>query len=193
MVSGQDMTPLPPPPPPEAPKNLNRGPWRGPGWFGGRLELIVPIGGQQPAVGKNVVTSGAGALELGWRIRNFVGLHTGLSLAVHDGLVSRTDEFGNSGVVYGYLLGLELLGIRGYLPVTGRFQPYLDATGGLGLWYPAGTDRTEVGGLARFALGFDGWVNPNFTLGLDTAYRMYALDDSTGHFLSVGAHLALHW
>ena len=39
----------------------------------------------------------------------------------------------------------------------------------------------------------DGWVSTNFTLGLDTAYRLFALDDTTGHFLTLGFHLAVHW
>ncbi len=193
-AGGPGMTPLPPPPPAEPTRRIRRGPWRGVGWFGGRAELVVPLGGKQPARGE--VVSGGGGLEFGWRMKNFLALRTGMSLAVHDAEVGRVEDvYGNryTAIEYGQLLGFELLAIRGYLPVTTRFQPYLDAAGGLGLWFPAATDRTEVGGLGRFALGFEGWVSPNFTLGLETAYRLYALDESTGHFLTLGGHLAVHW
>ena len=198
---GAGLTPLPPPPAPEDPSTIAQGPWRGRFWFGARLDLLVPLAGEQPAKG-HVVGVG-GAFAFGWRINNWLGLHTGLSTVAHSAdRVRYLDQFGNtySGLEYGQLLAFELIGARFYVPLNGAFQPYLDVAGGPALLFQPDSEDAVVGGVGTGGIGFDGWLSPNFSLGADVAYRLIGLaaesddeDETVGHGLRIGAHLGVHW
>jgi hypothetical protein len=135
-------------------------------------------------------------VEFGVRPLHWLGLRTAMGLSVLNADVDRlVDVYGHEYTVidYGHLLSFEVLGVRPYLPVKGRVQPYLDVAGGAAVYFPPGADPAKTAGLGRFAVGFEGWVTPKFTLGCDAAYRLLALRDAMGHALQLAGTLGLHW
>jgi hypothetical protein len=192
---------LPPPPPSEDPSRLAEGPWRGRYWFGARLDLVVPLAGEQPSKGQ--VIGIGGSFLFGWRVNNWFGIHSGLSTVAHNAdRVRLVDNYGNvyTGIEYGQLLAFEVVGARFYWPLRGAFQPYIDVTGGPALLFLPDRDGAVVGGFGLGGIGFDGWVSPNFTLGVDVDYRLMGFapedddaDGTLGHGLRIGAHLGVHW
>jgi len=194
-AGGQGYVPLPAPPPPEDPDSIERGPWRGRFWIDMRIDVTAPLAGDRPAKGN--VVSGGGTLGFGWRIKNWVGLTLGISQLVHDAeTFTTTDIYGSPIRVrdYGYLTVFDFLVGRFFLPVRGRFQPFLEAGGGGALRLPPSHDeRSDFGWQVRGGIGFDGWVGRNFTLGMVAAYRLVALEDTLGHALQVSGGVGAHW
>lgn len=194
-AGGQGYVPLPAPPPPEDPDSIERGPWRGRFWLDMRIDVTAPLGGDRPAKGN--VVSGGGTLGFGWRITNWVGLSLGISQLVHDAeTFGATDIYGNPVRVYeyGYLTVFDFLVGRFFLPVKGRFQPFVETGGGGALYLPPDPGLAETfGWQIRAGLGFDGWVGRNLTLGMVAAYRLVGLEDSLGHALQVSGAVGVHW
>jgi hypothetical protein len=194
-AGGQGYVPLPAPPPPEDPDSIEREPWRGRFWIDMRIDVTAPLAGDPPAEGN--VVSGGGTLGFGWRITNWVGLTLGISQLVHDAEdVPVLDPYGNRVLVreYGYLTVFDFLVGRFFLPVKGRFQPFVETGGGGALRLPPSHDEDEsFGWQVRGGLGFDGWVGRNFTLGVVAAYRLVGLEGTLGHALQVGGGAGAHW
>ncbi len=188
------IVPLPPPPPRAPAAAIPKGPWYGTFWFEIRPDLTVPLGGRQPARGS--VVSGGGTVGFGYRPHRLVGLRTALGLTLHDARARRVETvFGDRihVVDYGQILAFEFLGLRAFAPVHPRFLPYADAAGGMVIWFPADGRPAVPGALLRAAAGFEGWVAPRVTLGVEVAYRMLALSSTFGHALQPSAVLGIHW
>jgi len=188
------IVPLPPPPPRAPAAAIPKGPWYGTFWFEIRPDLTVPLGGRQPARGS--VVSGGGTVGFGYRPHRLVGLRTALGLTLHDARARRVETvFGDRihVVDYGQILAFEFLGLRAFAPVHRRFLPYADAAGGMVIWFPADGRPAVPGALLRAAAGFEGWVAPRVTLGVEVAYRMLALSSTFGHALQPSALLGIHW
>ncbi|MCA9713830.1 MAG: hypothetical protein KC468_03935 [Myxococcales bacterium] len=194
--------PLPPPPEPVDGKRAADEPWRGRFWLGLRLTAAGGIGGERPS--RPTVVSLGGGFDLGWRIRNWIGVGMGFSGQVHDR--AKFGVYDDYGVLrdyayrYGNLFVWDIAYVRVFL-FRGRFQPYLEGGGGMTSYYrPEG--GYQIGGHVRSGVGFDGWVTPNLTLGLFANYRMLALeqrysdgsrDYPIGHAIVGGAEMGLHW
>jgi hypothetical protein len=193
-AGSRTFAPLPPPPPAEDPRTVEHGPWRGRFWIDLRFDLTAPLGGESPAEGN--VISGGGTFLFGWRIRNIVGVYTAIESLVHDS-VDRTveDAYGGEYRVrdLGELTVFDHAVARVFLPVTGRFQPYLDAGGGTALLASAVREDVLVGWHTRAGLGFDGWVGHSFTLGVSVAHRLLGIDRTLGHSLQTSAVVGVHW
>jgi hypothetical protein len=199
-LGGQQMTPLPPPPPPLDASRIRHEPWRGRWWIGLRAGITGPIGGDVPAR-PNLLTLGGG-FDVGWRINNVIGLGMGLSGAIHNRVVVALDPGDPLKTqLTGRMLYWDALFARFHLPVKRRFQPYIEAGGGLARLARAdiGASGKSFGGQLRGAIGFDGWVSRTITIGVSAVYRLNALRDpvgggwSVGHALQGIVELGLHW
>lgn len=193
-IGGKGYSPLPPPPGAEDPGRLETGPWRGRGWFDVRLGVVVPLGGARPAAGE--VVSAGGGFDVGWRIRDFIGLYAGVSTHVHDREVrSSLDEVGDATTVAGFgrMVLFDLAVARLWLPVGRRVQPWADVGAGVGIYRAPFSDRGKAVGHVRGGLGMDVWIGKSFTLGLGATYRLLVVGDALGHALQAGPDLAVHW
>ncbi|HFE44423.1 MAG TPA: hypothetical protein ENJ18_02870 [Nannocystis exedens] len=191
------IDPIPPPPAPASRSDIRRGPWRGRWWMGMRVGITGPLGGKAPA--RPSIGSLTGGVDLGYRLSNWLGVGTGISGQLHDRI--EVTEDGATRNVYGTMLFWDPLYLRVFMPLKRRVQPFVELGGGL-----AAYQRPEggylVGGQLRTALGLEGWVTPNMTLGLVGNYRLTRLrqrfaDAATqhpvGHSYQVLAELGLHW
>ena len=191
---GGGYTPLPPPPAAEDPSTITpAGPWRGRGWLGLGLGVSIPVGGQVPARGGVVAV--VGEVTVGWRILPFLALHTSISSFAHDA-GQRTlmiDGQAIDEVAVGRVTAFDLVTARLYLPRPGRFEPWAELGGGIGVRRGPFADAREAAGLARFGVGGELWLAPTFTLGASAAYRLMVLDKTVGHGLRAGLDLGIHW
>lgn len=204
-LGGQSVTPLPAPPKPLDPAKIRRQPWRGRYWLSFRMLLSGPLAGETPA--RPGVLSVGGGGDFGWRVNNVLGLGTGLSGQFHGR--TETREIGtqdtkriNNGMLY-----WDALFARVFLPLRRRFQPYLEVGGGLARlkYHAVGASGVPeatnyYGGQVRAALGFEGWVSTNVTLGLSALYRLNAFRDlpghagwTIGHGMQGAIELGFHW
>ncbi len=193
-LGGQAVAPLPRPPPPLDPAKMRHQPWRGRWWMAFRVSVGGPLAGERPAR-PTVLSLGAGA-DVGWRIGNVLGLGMGLSGHVHNRLLLDS----GSRIVSGRMLYWDALFARIHVPVWRRIQPYAEIGGGLArLTRPELEDvRFSAGPQMRGALGLEGWVSPNITLGFSTVYRLQALRDTNqawtlGHAMHGVFEVGLHW
>jgi hypothetical protein len=190
------QAPLPQPKPPVDPSTIKQGPWRGAGWISLRLTVGGPIGGEFPAKARVVAIGGGG--EIGWRVRNYIGVFAGLYRGPHDqGKRVVTDPA--TGVQLevldtGHMTNIDFAVARVFWPLDGRIQPYVDLGGGMAILEPPDpSDPVQLGGHFRGGLGFDAWVARSVTLGFGLIYRANAVDDTVGHHLQGFAGLGLHW
>ena len=188
--------PLPPPPDKLDPSTIRSGPWRGVGWVAVHLTLTGPIGGDRP--GRPTVLSSGFGLEFGWRLRNFIGVGSGISRQTHERrrniYEDAVDGSRVSELTYGELTNFDILFARGYLPLAGRVQPYADIGGGIAVL--ESTDDgvvAYVGGHGRATLGADFWVSRNLTIGAGARYRLLSLDGSVGHMVQGFFQFGVHW
>ncbi|MEM7160161.1 MAG: hypothetical protein AAF799_45405 [Myxococcota bacterium] len=191
---GGGYTPLPPPPAAEDPSTITpETPWRGRGWLGLGLGVSIPVGGQAPARGGVVAV--VGELTLGWRILPFLALHTSVSSFAHDAGQRTVTVEGQDidEVAVGRVTAFDLATARFFLPRPGRFEPWAEIGGGVGVRRGPFADTREAAGLARFGVGADLWLAPTFTAGASAAYRLMVLDNTVGHGLRVGLDLGIHW
>lgn len=195
-VPAQVSAPLPPPLPPVDPATIRRGPWRGVGWVAVHLTLTGPLGGDRPSR-PTVLSSGFG-FEAGWRLNNVLALGTGVSRQTHE----RSEEIYVDQITgdrisersYGELTNFDAVFARGYLPLRGRVQPYLDVGGGIAILEPTDDSIVAiVGGHGRAGVGFDAWIARNLTLGAGVRYRMAALDGAIGHMAQGYFQFGVHW
>lgn len=195
---GQSLTPLPPPPARLDPARINPQPWRGRYWFGARLLVTGPLGGEVPAR-PNLLTISGGA-DFGVRIHNILGLGMGLSGHAQNRVRATVMELGGNEkrVLTATALYWDALFARIYAPVRKRFQPYVDVGGGLSRVDRAIEGRV-YGAQMRLGLGFDGWITRNVTLGVAGVYRLNALNDRAagrwivGHAMHGVVELGFHW
>ena len=195
------VDPIPAPPPPLARKDIRSGPWRGRWWFGLRLGLTGPLGGETPA--RPTIGSVTGGFDLGYRVNNMLGIGTGLTGQLHDRMeITEDTGYGlEKRTVYGDMIFWDPLFIRVFLPLKRRFQPFAEIGGGL-----AAYDRAEgghiLGGQIRSGVGFEGWLTPNMTLGVIGNYRWTRLNQKfesgedlhpVGHSYQALAELGFHW
>lgn len=198
-MGGQAMAPLPPPPASLDPGTIRRQPWRGRYWLGLRMGITGPLGGERP--GAPAVLSLGGGLDFGWRVNNVLGLGMGISGQVHNRMVflERDAQTGQEvrRTANGRMLYWDALFARIHLPLKRRFQPYVEIGGGLARLARAEGGRS-FGGQVRTALGLEGWVSTNVTLGFAAQYRLNALKDGdrgvvVGHAMQGTFELGIHW
>jgi hypothetical protein len=200
-MGGQSIAPLPPPPAALDPSTIRRQPWRGRWWLGLRLGIHGPVGGDTPA--RPTVLGFGGGADFGWRVGNVLGLGMGISGQAHNKLrLTVEDAYGTltKQVFVGQMLYWDALFARIHLPLKKRFQPYLEVGGGLARLARAEGGRT-FGAQVRGALGLEGWVTGNVTLGFAATYRLVALNDKhgdtagwvVGHAMGGVFELAYHW
>lgn len=199
-MGGQAIAPLPAPPASLDPSTIRRQPWRGRWWLGLRIGINGPIGGDTPA--RPTVLSLSGGADFGWRVGNVLGLGMGISGQAHNKLrLTVTDGYGDKTkqVFTGQMLYWDALFARIHLPLKGRFQPYLEVGGGLARLARAEGGKT-YGGQMRGALGFEGWVTGNATLGFAATYRLNAMNETphgggwvVGHALAGTFEVGYHW
>ncbi|MEE9383266.1 MAG: hypothetical protein V3V08_07615 [Nannocystaceae bacterium] len=187
--------PLPPPPPHADPSTIRRGPWRGVGWVGFRATMTVPLGGELPAKG-DVAASGGG-VEMGWRIRNLIGVGGGLSRTTHQRSETQYHDPVVGGTVteyaYGFLTYLDLMS-RLYVPLDGRVQPYIDVGGGVAWLEPSDPEVLAIiGGQGKAGIGLDAWIARNLTFGGGLTYRITSLDGAVGHSAHGHLQFGIHW
>ncbi len=195
------VDPLPAPPPPVSRKDIRTGPWRGRWWFGLRLGMTGPLGGEAPA--RPSIGSVTGGFDLGFRVNNMLGIGTGLTGQLHDSMeITEDTGYGlEKRTVYGDMVFWDPLFVRVFLPLKRRFQPFAEIGGGL-----AAYDRAEgghiLGGQIRSGVGFEGWLTPNLTLGVIGNYRWTRLTQKfasgedqhpVGHSYQALAELGFHW
>ncbi len=191
------VDPIPPPPTPASRSDIRRGPWRGRWWMAMRVGITGPLGGQVPA--RPSIGSLTGGLDLGYRFSNWLGVGTGISGQLHDR--AEVTENGEKRNRYGDMLFWDPLYLRVFMPLRRRVQPFVEVGGGL-----AAYQRPEggylVGGQLRSALGLEGWVTSNMTLGLIGNYRLTRLrqrfadaptEHPVGHSYQILGELGLHW
>jgi len=195
------VDPIPAPPPPLSRKDIRKGPWRGRWWFGLRLGMTGPLGGEAPA--RPSIGSVTGGFDLGYRINNMLGVGTGLTGQLHDSMeITEDTGYGlEKRKAYGDMVFWDPLFVRVFLPLKRRFQPFAEIGGGL-----AAYDRAEgghiLGGQIRSGVGFEGWLTPNLTLGVIGNYRWTRLTQKfasgedlhpIGHSYQALAELGFHW
>jgi hypothetical protein len=189
------VTPLPPPPPAVPPRRILTKPWRGDGFLTMKLTVVGGLAGSGDLRGN--LTSLGGAVEGGWRINNYLALGGGLSRNLH----VRTrrvfyDSFTGDGFVYADTAGLthfDFAFLRGYAPVKGRAQPWLDVGAGLALRDIVDVRDARAAASVRTTLGFDGWVARNTSIQVALQYRLIAAPGSVAHTLGGSIGLAFHW
>ena len=198
---GTSLAPLPPPPAPVDPAKIRRQPWRGRYWLALRMSITGPVAGVHPAA-PSVLALGGGA-DVGWRIGNVLGLGMGLSGQTHNLRLLESKDL-NTGIegkrtYKGQMLYWDALFARVHLPLKRRFQPYVEAGIGLARLAHAAGGRS-YGPQVRAALGLEGWVSNNLTLGFAGTYRLNALNHVPeregwviGHAMQGTFELGLHW
>ena len=198
---GTSLSPLPPPPAPIDPAKIRRQPWRGRYWLALRMSITGPVAGVHPAA-PSVLALGGGA-DVGWRIGNVLGLGMGLSGQTHNLRLLESKDL-NTGIegkrtYKGQMLYWDALFARVHLPLKRRFQPYVEAGVGLARLAHAAGGRS-YGPQVRAALGLEGWVSNNLTLGFAGTYRLNALNHVPeregwviGHAMQGTFELGLHW
>ena len=166
-----------------------------------RMGITGPIAGQHPSA-PSVLALGAGG-DFGWRVGNVLGLGMGLSGQTHNLVLLEVID-GNTGqtskrTYKGQMLYWDALFARVHLPLKRRFQPYAEL--GLGLARLAHAQGGKsYGPQVRAALGLEGWVSANVTLGVASTYRLNALRHVpgrdgvvVGHALQGTLELGVHW
>jgi len=198
---GTSLAPLPPPPAPIDPAKIRRQPWRGRYWVALRMSITGPVAGIHPAA-PSVLALGGGA-DVGWRVGNVLGLGMGLSGQTHNLRLLESKDL-NTGLegkrtYKGQMLYWDALFARVHLPLKRRFQPYVEAGIGLARLAHAAGGRS-YGPQVRAALGLEGWVSSNVTLGFAGTYRLNALNHVPeregwviGHAMQGTFELGLHW
>jgi len=192
---------LPPPLAPLDASKIRRQPWRGRYWLGFRMSITGPVAPEHPAT-PSVLALGGGA-DVGWRVGNVLGLGMGLSGQTHNLVLLESFDL-NTGAegkrtYKGQMLYWDALFARVHLPLKRRFQPYMEAGIGLArLAHAAG--GKSYGPQVRAALGLEGWVSANVTLGFAGTYRLNALNNVperdgwvVGHAMQGTFELGLHW
>ncbi len=141
----------------------------------------------------------------GWRATNWIGLYAGLSAYVHEAMYAgATDAYGNTGraLFYGRATVIDVPVVRLFLPVSGRFQPFVDLGAGVTFVNRVRDDPSfSALGHGRFSLGFDAWVARRTTLGVLAGYRLLGMADDSdaddvnelGHQLQLGLELGFHF
>ncbi len=195
------VDPLPAPPAPLSRRDIRTGPWRGRWWFGLRLGMTGPLGGEAPA--RPSIGSITGGFDLGFRVNNMLGIGTGLTGQLHDSVeIIEDNGYGpEKRTIYGDMVFWDPLFVRVFVPLRRRFQPFAEIGGGL-----AAYDRAEgghiLGGQVRSGVGFEGWLTPNLTLGVIGNYRWTRLTQKfesgedlhpIGHSYQALAELGFHW
>jgi hypothetical protein len=165
-------------------------------WLSFGLEVVAAVGGDRPAAGTLVAL--APGFGFGVRLHNAVGIYTGISLFHHDAEWRRgINLYGDRVKVtqVGRIAAFDLVMVRAFVPIAGRFQPFLDVGGGVLYYNPPfpELDPARAGGTLRTGLGFDGWVSRTVTLGLTVHYRLIGLAGRIGHGVVAAANLGLHF
>jgi hypothetical protein len=187
-------TPLPRPPNAVDPSTLTSEPWRGRFWLGIGLFASIPLGGRPPAAG--TVISAVGEVDVGWRLRPYLALHTSISSFAHDaGRQTVVDSEGNevSEVALGRMTAFDLLTARFFVPVPRRIQPWGEVGAGVGIRRGPFDVHRQAAGFVRVGMGVDFWLAPTFTIGTSASYRSTFIGDTVGHGLRAGADLGIHW
>lgn len=190
-VGSSGIAPLPAPPPPVPISSIAQGRWSGVGWLAVRLLGTGPIAGDTPA--RPTVIALGGAVEGGWRIRQWIALGAGFTRAPHEVYRQFVPDAEGSFQYRGYLSTWDVGFLRLYAPVRGRVDPYLDFGGGLAFYDPARDRPTILGGSVRASVGVEFWIARNLTLGLAGLYRAQVVDDSVGHAWQAGLDFGVHW
>lgn len=198
-VGGAQTAPLPPPPAPINPARIQNGPWRGKGWIAVKVSVTGPLGTGPGPYANPTVLSWGGVLEGGWRMNNLFAVGTAISRQPHQQRRSVVrdpfDELEYTTVYTGRLMSFDLLFFRGYVPVFGRVQPYIDVGGGIGLLTPPlPQDPSRAAGLGRASVGLDIWLARNFTINASVLYRFIGAGGADiGHSLSGHAGVGIHF
>lgn len=200
-LGGMSITPLPPPPATLNPRTIRRQPWRGRYWFGLRVGLTGPVGGERPAAPS--VLSLLGGADIGWRVGNVLGLGMGISGNIQNRVrLTLTDPDTGNQVQQthnGRMLYWDALFVRLHLPLKKRFQPYADIGGGLAR-LARGEGGRSYGAQMRAAIGIEGWVSSTVTMGFAGVYRLNAIHDVqggqgwiVGHAMQGVFDVGFHW
>ena len=165
------------------------------------MSVTGPVAGVHPAA-PSVLALGGGA-DFGWRVGNVLGLGMGLSGQTHNLKLLESLDL-NTGLegkrtYKGQMLYWDALFARVHLPLKKRFQPYVEAGIGLARLAHAEGGRS-YGPQMRAALGLEGWVSSNVTLGFAGTYRLNALNNVpmrdgwvVGHAMQGTFELGIHW
>jgi hypothetical protein len=192
-VGVDGFAPLPAPPKPEPPQRVRRGAWRGKGWIELGLDVSITPLGRGPE--RRVVSLGAG-LGLGVRLHRALGVFTGIGTFVN-GVERRRYATSDGAIVLredvGRIFVWDVAVLRAFVPTKGRFQPYADLGGGLGVDRPPFSSRPRAMGTLRAGLGHDIWLGPTTTLGVFATYRLLGARRDVQHALAFGAALGFHW
>ena len=195
-IPSSAQAPLPPPLPPVDPSTIERGPWRGKGWFGSELGIGGPLDGGANFPSSSRVSALGWGLHLGYRALPWLGVGLGFHRAPHDLVQIQLQA---SGVTYltevtGYLNSYDLLVMRFFLPTPGRVQPWMDVSGGLAVVQAAYSNRPGgVGGQFRTGVGVDFWVHQQISLDLGLHYRLTSVNSGPGHLMRGSMGITFHW
>ena len=187
------LTPLPPPPPPALVEDIERGPWRGFGYFAASLDLVGTVAGTYPA-GGNVLSFGGG-LEGGVRLHETFALGFGVQAQPH-AVVDNLVEVGNDLLLFQSRPSLVTwdLGIgRVYIPTAGRLQPLFIVSGGISAFELFPVRRENLGGHVRGGVAVERWLSPTVGLEVGMDYRAIFLGGEVGHLLQGRFAVVVHW
>lgn len=188
------VDPLPEAPPAVDPARLERHAWRGKGFFQIHAAAMIPVAGSAPARGS--VVSVAGGLQLGWRVRPFLALGTGLTTFLHNhGLSQALDGEGLPVEVrdFGRMTLFDPVIVRLYVPTRRRIEPRFDVAPMVGSYRAPFSDAPRVASGVRVGAGLDVWVGPGFSLDFGVDPRILVVGANAGVSLQAGMGASVHW
>jgi hypothetical protein len=135
-------------------------------------------------------------VDIGYRAQPWLGVGLGFHRQPHDyvevQLQTDTTVFVTDAT--GYLNTYDLLILRGFLPVEGRIQPWVDVAGGMAVLQAALAGRPSgVGGQFRLGAGADFWIQQQISLDLSLHYRLNSVGGGPGHLLRGALGITFHW